>query len=63
MPTMTVDEAQGHLKDIDTAGLNPGEELILVQDGEPKPGRLTRDGSAAPTREPARTGINRTRSR
>ncbi len=34
MPTMTVDEAQGHLKDI-IAGLNPGEELILVQDGEP----------------------------
>ena len=34
MATMTVEEAQGHLKDI-IEGLNPGETLVIVQDGVP----------------------------
>lgn len=34
MPTVTVEEAQGHLEEIIT-GLNPGESLVLVLDGEP----------------------------
>lgn len=34
MTVVTVEEAQGHLKEI-IAGLNPGEALVIVQDGEP----------------------------
>lgn len=34
MSTVTVDEAQGRLKDI-IAELRPGEALVIVQDGEP----------------------------
>lgn len=34
MPTVNLDEAKAHLREI-IAGLNPGEPLVIVQDGEP----------------------------
>ena len=33
MTTVNLDDAQAHLKEI-ISGLNPGEELIIVEDGE-----------------------------
>ncbi len=54
MPTVSVDEAQGHLKDI-IAGLNSGEELIIVQDGEP----IAALARTAPRRWPSKAGSYR----
>ncbi len=34
MTTVTLEEAQNHLKDL-IAGINPGEKLVITQDGEP----------------------------
>lgn len=34
MSILNIEEAQDHLKEI-IAGLNPGDEVIIVQDGEP----------------------------
>ncbi len=34
MSTLTLEEAQSRLKDV-IAALNPGEELVIVQDGSP----------------------------
>ena len=34
MATVNVDDAQAHLRQL-IAGLNPGEQLIIVQTGEP----------------------------
>jgi antitoxin (DNA-binding transcriptional repressor) of toxin-antitoxin stability system len=34
MPTANVDEVKAHLPEI-IAGLNPGEHLVIEQDGEP----------------------------
>jgi len=34
MPTVNIDDAKAHLREI-IAGLNPGEQLIITQDGEP----------------------------
>jgi antitoxin (DNA-binding transcriptional repressor) of toxin-antitoxin stability system len=34
MSTLTVEEAQAHLPQI-IAGLKPGEELVITQDGQP----------------------------
>jgi antitoxin (DNA-binding transcriptional repressor) of toxin-antitoxin stability system len=34
MPTMNLEEVQSHLKEV-IAGLNPGEPLVITQDGEP----------------------------
>jgi len=34
MATVNVDDAQAHLRQL-IAGLNPGEQLIIVQGGEP----------------------------
>ena len=34
MTTVNLDDAKAHLKEI-ISGLNPGEELIIVEDGEP----------------------------
>ena len=34
MTTVTVEEAQNHLKDL-IAGSIPGEKLVITQDGEP----------------------------
>ncbi len=33
MPTVNLDDAQAHLRDI-LAGLNPGDRLVIVKDGE-----------------------------
>ena len=54
MPVITVEEAQDHLKDI-IAGLNPSEELVIVQDGEPV-ATLARTPSK---RSPCRAGCYR----
>jgi len=34
MPTANVDDVKAHLPEI-IAGLNPGEQLVIEQDGEP----------------------------
>jgi antitoxin (DNA-binding transcriptional repressor) of toxin-antitoxin stability system len=34
MPTLTLDEAQAHLREI-VAGLQPGEEVVLTDNGQP----------------------------
>ena len=34
MSTMTIDDAKAHLPQI-VAGLHPGEQVVLLQDGEP----------------------------
>ncbi|HEY2251525.1 MAG TPA: hypothetical protein VGH74_10715 [Planctomycetaceae bacterium] len=34
MATVNVDDAETHLREI-ISGLNPGEQLVIVQDGEP----------------------------
>ncbi|HJT77706.1 MAG TPA: hypothetical protein VJ739_10940 [Gemmataceae bacterium] len=34
MPTVTLDEAQARLRDI-VAGLRPGEEVVLTENGQP----------------------------
>jgi antitoxin (DNA-binding transcriptional repressor) of toxin-antitoxin stability system len=34
MTTVTVEEAQQHLKEL-IAGMSPGEKLVITQDGEP----------------------------
>ena len=34
MPTVHVKDAQAHLRQI-IAGLNPGEQLVIVEEGEP----------------------------
>jgi antitoxin (DNA-binding transcriptional repressor) of toxin-antitoxin stability system len=34
MTTVTIEAVEGHLKEI-IAALNPGDELVIVQDGEP----------------------------
>lgn len=34
MTTVTVEEAQNHLKDL-IAGISPGEKLVITQDGQP----------------------------
>ena len=34
MPTVSLDDAKAHLSEI-ISGLNPGEQLLIVQNGEP----------------------------
>ena len=34
MPTLTLDEAQAHLREV-VAGLQPGEEVVLTDNGQP----------------------------
>ncbi len=34
MATVNLDDAKAHLREI-ISGLNPGEQLVIVQDGEP----------------------------
>ncbi len=34
MPTVNIDDTKAHLREI-IAGLNPGEQLSITQDGEP----------------------------
>ncbi len=54
MTVVTVEEAQGRLKDI-IAGLNPGESLVLVEDGEP----VATLARATPKRRPSKAGSYR----
>jgi prevent-host-death family protein len=51
MPTVNLDDAQAHLRQI-IAGLNPGEPLVITQDGEPV-AKLTR---IHPKRWPCKAG-------
>lgn len=54
MTTVTVEEAQGRLKDI-IAGLSPDEALVIVQDGEP----VATLARAGPLHRPSRAGCYR----
>jgi len=49
MTTVTVEEAQNQLKDL-IAGINPGEKLVITQDGEPV-AELTRAPQGFPPHE------------
>jgi antitoxin (DNA-binding transcriptional repressor) of toxin-antitoxin stability system len=51
MSTVNLDEAQSHLGEIIT-GLNPGEQLVIIQNGQPL-AMLTR---AAPNSWPCKAG-------
>jgi antitoxin (DNA-binding transcriptional repressor) of toxin-antitoxin stability system len=51
MTTINVDDAKAHLREI-ILGLNPGEQLAIVQDGKPL-ATLTRN---CPSQWPAKAG-------
>jgi antitoxin (DNA-binding transcriptional repressor) of toxin-antitoxin stability system len=54
MSTLTLEEAQSRLKDV-IAGIGPGEELVITQDGEPV-ALLTRASVERVPRAPRRPG-------
>jgi antitoxin (DNA-binding transcriptional repressor) of toxin-antitoxin stability system len=51
MATVNLDDAKAHLREI-ISGLNPGEQLVIVQEGEPV-AMLTR---TPPNRWPCKAG-------
>jgi antitoxin (DNA-binding transcriptional repressor) of toxin-antitoxin stability system len=54
MATVTIDEAQDHLRKI-VAGLQMGEELVLTDNGQPL-AKLVRITQPTPARKPRRFG-------